>query len=180
MEEWRDISGYEGLYQVSNLSRVKSLDRTLDISNPPRKRFFKGKILSPIKSKIGYLVVSLTDDDKKRKIHYIHRLTAIAFIPNSNGVDTINHIDSDKTNNSLDNLEWCTQRENMSHFFKGREKTSAYIGVSYNKIEKRWYAVIRIKNKPIWLGAYKKEKDAISAHRKYMTENNIQNKYATL
>ena len=114
-EEWRDVVGYEGLYQVSNLGRVKSL---------PRQRKGRGvgfrttplKVLKPIK--IGdYLGICLCDCDKRRKI-YIHRLVAETFIPNLDGKSEINHIDGDKYNNNVTNLEWCTHSENGLHAFR--------------------------------------------------------------
>lgn len=96
-EIWRDIEGYEGLYQVSNLGRVKSL------GNDKTK---KEKILKFGKNKDGYLFVVLCKEGK-RKNYTIHRLVANAFIKNPSNLTCINHIDEDKTNNLVSNLEWC-------------------------------------------------------------------------
>ena len=111
MEEvWKDIEGYEGLYQVSNLGRVKSLDRTI-----AHKRFGqckrKGVILKQVERR-GYLWVDLTG---KNKAVSVHRLVAEAFIPKLKGKNQVNHIDENRSNNRVDNLEWVTPYENMHH-----------------------------------------------------------------
>lgn len=102
MEEvWKDIKGYEGKYQVSNLGRIKSLSyRNTGIS----------KILVPKINK-GYYEIGLYLNGI-RKMFFVHRLVALTFIPNPNNLPQINHIDEDKTNNCVDNLEWCTQAYN--------------------------------------------------------------------
>lgn len=115
-EEWRDVVGWEGLYQVSNLGRVKSLPRMIEFSDG-RKRFFCGKIL---KSKIvgrGYLHVGLCCG-AKTKSEYVHRLVATSFIPNPDKCPQVNHIDGCKTNNHVSNLEWCTNGENTKHAYQ--------------------------------------------------------------
>lgn len=98
-EIWKDIKDYEGLYQVSNWGRVKSL------------WFGKEKILQPVKHKNGYLYVSLG----RKKIISIHRLVAEVFIPNPNNLPQINHKDEDKTNNRVENIEWCNCKYNINY-----------------------------------------------------------------
>lgn len=101
MEEvWKDIEGYEGLYQVSNLGRVK--------------RVTTGRILKGGKDKDGYLQVTLCKDSTK-STKKIHRLVAQAFVSNSENKPEINHIDEDKANNRVNNLEWSTRKENNNH-----------------------------------------------------------------
>ena len=99
-EIWKDIKDYEGLYQVSNLGRVK--------------RITTGRVLKPLKHANGYLMVKLS----KNSIVYtktVHRLVAEAFIPNPEHKSEINHIDENKTNNNVSNLEWMTRKENINH-----------------------------------------------------------------
>ena len=93
MEQWRDIEGFDGLYQVSNQGRVKSL------------KYGKEKILKGVKSCNGYLTVGLCKDGKEVR-KYIHRLVAEAFLPNPQNLPQVNHKDEDKTNNCVENLEW--------------------------------------------------------------------------
>jgi hypothetical protein len=115
MEEiWKDIQGYEGLYQVSNLGRVKSLPRR--IVDRKNNRFFKGRVLKSYLDKDGYPTTIMSNKNKKRVIH-VHRLVAETFIPNPENKGTVNHIDGNKQNNRVGNLEWCTQLENIRHAF---------------------------------------------------------------
>lgn len=107
MELWKDIKGYEGLYQVSNEGRVKSLNY---------KRTGKEKTLCPKKHNKGYLQIQLMNGDRN-KTYTIHRLVAEAFIENPNNYPCVNHKDEDKQNNNVDNLEWCTQKYNMQYYY---------------------------------------------------------------
>lgn len=100
MEVWKDIQGYEGLYQVSNMGRVKGLR--------------KNKILHQLQRGHGYLTVDLYKDGVPRKKESVHRLVATAFIPNPDGKREVNHIDENKQNNMATNLEWVTRSENMT------------------------------------------------------------------
>ena len=101
-EEWKDVENYEGIYQVSNLGRVKSL------------KYDKEKILSQYESKSGYLYVGLCKDNKMKNFR-VHRLVANAFIPNPNNYQCVNHKDENKTNNCVDNLEWCDAKYNINY-----------------------------------------------------------------
>lgn len=124
-EIWKDISGYEGFYLVSNMGRVKSLPYEIKYINKygvETTTNIKGKILNP--SKVGrgwddgdgYLSVTLHNRSKNRRF-LVHRLVAKAFVPNPDGKPQVNHIDGDKANNRADNLEWCTREENMRHAY---------------------------------------------------------------
>ena len=104
-EIWRDVVGYEGLYQISNLGRVKSL------------LFGRERILKTRYNVEGYAVIKLTRKDKG-KIYPIHKLLAQAFIPNPENKPIVNHKDGNKMNNNLDNLEWVTHSENVKHSYK--------------------------------------------------------------
>lgn len=101
IEQWKPIVGYEGLYEISNLGRVKSL------------KYGKERILKPGTDRGGYLTVNIYIDGK-RKMFRVHRLVAIAFIPNPEGFEQINHKDEDKTNNVTLNIEWCSAKYNSN------------------------------------------------------------------
>jgi hypothetical protein len=110
MEIWKDIVGYEGLYQVSNLGRVKSLPKMCGRS------FREERLLTVDLSNCGYNRVSLCKDNKLTK-YGVHRLVATAFIENPCNLPQVNHLDGNKTNNNVCNLEWCTAKDNTNHAF---------------------------------------------------------------
>lgn len=105
IEVWKDIDGYDGKYQVSNLGKIRSIrarekNRTI--------------ILKPMVQKNGYLYVALWKDNKKKN-KLIHRLVALAFVENPNDYPEINHKDENKENNMMDNLEWCEHKTNINY-----------------------------------------------------------------
>ena len=117
-EIWKDIDGYKGLYQVSNLGRVKSLHHN------------KEKILKGSYTKEGYHLISLSKEGTQKR-YLVHRLVATAFIPNLYKLECVNHKDENPRNNNVDNLEWCTKAynncygtrlERLSKSLKGRKK----------------------------------------------------------
>ena len=112
MEEWKDIKGYEGLYQVSNLGRIKSIPRA--VCNGFNTRHIKERIRVQVKSKSGYMNVGLNKDGKFTRFR-VHRLVAEAFLPNPHNYVEINHKDEDKANNHITNLEWCGREKNCNH-----------------------------------------------------------------
>jgi hypothetical protein len=111
-EEWKDIEGYEGYYQVSNHGRIRSLDRYVQSKN--KKTLKKGMIRKLQTSHKGYSTITLLKHGEY-KTFQVHRLVAIAFIDNPNNKPQVNHIDCNKENNTPNNLEWATQDENMKH-----------------------------------------------------------------
>ena len=113
-EIWKDIEGYEGLYQVSNLGKIKSIQYLNRVNN---KSYPRNKILKIIINEKGYLKVDLYKLKKKKRFR-IHRLVAQAFIPNPNNFPEINHINGNKQDNSINNLEWCTHSYNMKEAYK--------------------------------------------------------------
>lgn len=109
VEKWRDIADYKGLYQISSIGRVRSLDRIDALG-----RLRKGKVLADVGSMGGYRKITLhRDGNSKQK--YIHCLVAETFIPNPDGLPEINHKDEDKTNNAVSNLEWCSRSYNINY-----------------------------------------------------------------
>ena len=129
-EEWRDVVGYEGLYQDSNQGRVKSLERTF-IDKIGRERYFKGRILKPAMDKGGYLRVGLCDG-KKRKTFKLHRLVCEAFHENPDNKPQVNHINEIKTDNRASNLGWATAREN-SNFGTRNERIGKKSAITKSK-----------------------------------------------
>ena len=112
MEEWKDVNGYEGMYQISNKGNVRSLDR---ISYHKRGvSRYKGKPKKKRMSTFGYWMVSFSKENKSKNF-YVHKLMGIAFIPNPKNKKFINHKNGIKTDNQLENLEWVTHSENMNH-----------------------------------------------------------------
>lgn len=100
-EIWRDCKGYEGKYQVSNLGRIWSVKNQ--------------KYLTPNIHTKGYLKVTMVAKNGKVKQEYIHRLVALSFIDNPDNLPQVNHKDENKLNNCVDNLEWCTCKENINY-----------------------------------------------------------------
>lgn len=116
-EEWRDIPGYEGRYQVSNYGHVRSLPykRTqLSSHGTVMEKKYPGKMIIPTDNGNGYKYIRLVNGEKKKNC-YIHRLVAEMFIPNPDGKKEVNHIDFNKSNNSYLNLEWVSRKENIHH-----------------------------------------------------------------
>lgn len=109
VEIWKDVCGYEGLYMISNLGNVLS---KVNINGKQKGRIMKQSICGK-----GYLKVVLCKNGEHKQ-HMIHRLVAEAFIPNPERKETVNHIDGNKKNNSVDNLEWNTYSENLKHAYK--------------------------------------------------------------
>ena len=120
-EIWKDIKGYEGLYQVSSYGRIKSLARTTSQNKRLPERL---RVLSV--DKYGYMCVNLSKDGKV-KLLKVHRLVCEAFIENPDRKPQVNHIDGNKGNNHVENLEWCTGSENIIHAFETGLKEGFHI-----------------------------------------------------
>jgi hypothetical protein len=153
MEIWKDIEGYKG-YQVSSIGRIRSL------------KFNKEKILSQHIATNGYYMVGFYGE--KYKTFTIHSLVAVAFLGHKpNGYKTVvDHIDNNKLNNNVENLQLISNRENIS---RQKPKTSKYTGVSWCKTKKKWKAQITINRKTFQLGRYKCE---LKAHLVYKEKLN--------
>tara|TARA_R110000744_G_C19063636_1_gene529288 strand:+ start:86 stop:598 length:513 start_codon:yes stop_codon:yes gene_type:complete len=168
MEEFRDIKGHEGSYQVSNLGRVKSLARMITESNG-KKRPLNSRVLKASVNKRGYYQVGLTKDGKT-KSRTIHQLVAESFLNHKPfGFKlVVNHIDHNKLNNKLDNLELITSRQNTNK--KHIKSSSDYVGVCWHKNKKKWQAQIFIKDKTKYLGYFTDELEASKAYEKALNE----------
>lgn len=156
-EIWKDIPDYDGYYQVSNMGNVKSLFRKVNGNNS--KRPVKERILKPYLNKLGYYTFNLNKDGVAN-VFKAHQLVAMAFlghIPNGNKL-VIDHINSNKVDNRVDNLQIITNRENLSKDKFGY--SSKYVGVSINGTKKKWVSKIRIKDKLKHLGVFKNPKIA--------------------
>lgn len=115
IELWKDIENYEGLYQVSNTGKIRSLDRIVKDTTRNRFQHLKGKVLKETDNGKGYKLVFL-NKGRKRENKYVHRLVAEAFIPNPTNLEEVNHKDLNKSNNCVSNLEWISNIENKRHY----------------------------------------------------------------
>ena len=130
-EEWKPVVGYEGYYEVSNLGRVRSVER-LVVSKTGRRRVFPSVVLSLYANCYGRMLVGLWRDNRINRLS-VHRLVAMAFLPNPDNLPEVNHKDENPQNNRLDNLEWCTRVYNLNY------------GTRVERIsEKNWVPVIGI------------------------------------
>lgn len=159
-EIWKNVTGYEGLYEVSNLGRVRSLDMEFETirNGYVIKWRRKGRVLSPLVRQHGYLAVQLHGkggNARGFKTFSIHRLVAEAFIPNLNNYPEVNHIDENKTNNSVDNLEWCDRLYNCRTGTRSQR-----VGISNTNNPKRSKSVAQYTKDGIYIKTYASLKEA--------------------
>lgn len=170
IEEWRKIVGYEGLYEVSSFGRVRSLDRFY-------YRLHKGKFLSPTKDRYGYLTVTLNCNGKSKTIK-IHRLVAQAFLPNPDNLPQVNHKDEVKSNNCVENLEWCDGKYNVNYGTRQERYRNTMLekghwsGLSREEYEKKRYQENKDKRKDSQRKYYQKNKDRICERQKEYSQKN--------
>jgi len=136
MEIWKKIKGYQ--YEVSNTGKVRTIERIVSFGS--QKRLIKQKTLKSYKASEKYPIVALCKD-AKHKTFRVHRLVALAFIPNKHNKKEVNHIDSDKGNNNFKNLEWSTRKENAKH---------AKINNLYNSPKGEKCKVSKLKNNQVY------------------------------
>ena len=132
-EVWKDIIGYEGLYQVSDKGRVRSLDKTIT-QKDGSTRFIKGRIMKTYICK-GYLNVDLVNMDGDKCKYKVHRLVAMTFIPNSENKPCVDHINAVKDDNRADNLRWVTYSENMLNPITRKNNSESHKDREYPKGE---------------------------------------------
>lgn len=157
-EEWRDIEGYEGLYQVSNLGRVRSLDRLVN-NHSGLKRSIKGHVLKDtLCNNRGHRKIEI-QKNKKRRSFLVHRLVALAFLPNPKKKSEVNHIDANVENNNVSNLEWVTPEENREHY---RRYHKQHVAFYYDKSKKKnkYYCRLYYGKMSFSLGYYSTKEEA--------------------
>ena len=168
-EIFKDIPKYEGVYQISDLGRVKSLPKEW-VAGTGGVRSHNGKFLKPVVGGNGYFNVALYREGK-RKTKNAHQLVAIAFLnhtPNGYNGLIVDHIDNDKSNNNVNNLQLISTRENLSKDRKGG--TSKYAGVCWDKKDNKWRSSISINGKKKYLGLFKCELEASAAYQRKLKE----------
>ena len=161
MKEWKNVKGYEGSYQISDLGEVRSLDRKVKWKDT--ERTIKGRILKPTPNSNGYPIVTLSGKNYK-----LHKLVALHFLnhPINDNSYVVDHIDNNKLNNRVDNLQYIPFRQNTSKDKWRKGKTSKYTGVSWNTNRKKWIAQIHINGQHKNLGRFNCE---LKAHLAYQT-----------
>lgn len=160
METWKRIAGFED-YEVSNLGRVKRVTLGRGTSAVGGIKKLQVNIRS------GYIQINLSKKSKKYR-KPVHRLVALAFIANPENLPQVNHKDGVKANNKVQNLEWCTRQQNMTH---GSKLGLFGEGVSLRKSNGRWRAKYSPEpNKVVWLGTFSSFEEAKSARDKKMKE----------
>ena len=156
-EIWKDIKGLEGLYQISNYGRVRSLRFHNNQVDKPRK---EPKILKPNNNGHYDFFVFHAKSDKRKRM-YVHRMVAEHFIENPNNYPVVDHIDHNRLNNRADNLQWCTQRHNVLRSI-GHDGNMHNIDTRHYKYTTTYYVVLFGKQ----VGAYKTAEEAINAREK--------------
>ena len=173
-EIWKDIIGFEGLYQISNYGNVKSCKRYVNAKFG--KRVVNEKLLSLGKDKDGYFMAILCEDAIRKTVK-VHRLVADAFIDKFDGKNIVNHIDLNKQNNTVSNLEWVSSLENNCHSRLNIKSTSKYIGVYFSKRDNNFRVSAKIKGKRFNLGKFENEEDAYNARLHFFKDNGVDNRY---
>jgi hypothetical protein len=169
-EIWKPVKGYEGIYEVSNLGRVKSLERIVKRSNG-KKYTVNEIILKGILNSNKYLTIHLHNQGVQ-KTKYIHKLVAESFLNHTPcGYKlVVNHINFDRKDNRVENLEIVTARENTNQ--KHLKSSSDYTGVSWHKPTKKWQATISINSKLKHLGLFTDEYQAHLAYQSALAQLN--------
>ena len=158
------MKDFESLYLISNKGNVYSL--------------ITKKILT-LKITHGYATHCVKSRNPRKYVR-VHRCVAKAFIPNPENKPQVNHVDGNRSNNCVENLEWVTNRENMSHASINKKTSSKYVGVTYHKQRNKFRALCTFNGKRVQIGEFKEEYDAHLAYVNFLKDNNLENKYLHL
>ncbi len=182
-EEWRNIDDFEGLYEISNYGRVKSLSRMVVMTNPHRIRYTEERIMKHHIANHGYPVVNFTVNKKGRQL-CVHVMVANAFIKIiDENANQVNHKDLDKNNPFFLNLERVSGRENVAHQLLTRKKSSKFHGVVHIVRDNRspkWRASLCMNGGNKCIGFFDTEDEASDAYQNALIEHGIENKYAKI
>ena len=170
MEIWKDIPNYEGIYQVSNLGNIKSLDRKVNHKNCV-PRFKRGVLITPGINKYGYKQVCLCKNGMQKSI-CLHLLVARTFLEEKENTQ-VNHKDFNKLNNNILNLEFITQLQNIIHKSENSIHSSKYVGITYFKRDRLWQVEVKRNNKRFYLGRFNTEEEANKIRVNFINENNF-------
>lgn len=162
-EIWKDIKGYEGYYQVSDLGRVRSLDRVVPHNLGKKERHIKSRIITPWEIPQGYLCVSLSKDGSVLK-ERISKLVAAAFLKDYVPSVFVDHINENRKDNRLSNLRTCNNGENMRNRGPQKNNKSGFKGVYQDKKSGKWISKINFESKAYHCGLYKNKEDAARAY----------------
>lgn len=176
-EKWLKIKEYEGLYQISNLGRVRSLERIVSSNSPRHKNKVvkrKGMIKAVCKDDRGYSIIQLSKNGIAKTIK-IHVLVWDHFgEKNRNGrILQVDHINQDKGNNSIANLQLLTTRQNCSKKQFKQKKSSSYVGVTWHEQIGRWKAQLHLAGKTTYLGVFKTEIEASECYQNKLKEMGV-------
>ena len=160
MEEWKDILGQEGYYQVSNFGRVRSLDRIV-IDSLKREKHLKGRILKPDLDGCYYYMHKIRGKNRR-----VHDLVASAFLGKKPSGKVVDHIDRNKLNNRAENIRYCTQFDNMKNVEYRYRGSSKLKGVHWNKSRGKWIGQVTVKGKTYCVGGYDYQWQAYRACRR--------------
>ncbi len=172
MEEiWKDIPNYEGYYQASNLGNIRTCERIIKCSNGKINKY-KSKNRKPSLSE--YRMIALSKNGNL-KMYKISRIIANLFVKGQSGIrNIVNHKDGNKHNDISENLEWCTNSENIIHSFDNNlsKSKNKIRGVFFEKRRNKWTATLYRNNKNIFIGRYLTEQEAINQYNKKLNEYN--------
>lgn len=172
MEEvWKPVVGFEEAYEVSDLGRVRSIDRVDARGNSRTGRMLTNQRLS----KRGYYLISFCKNGQQKTMS-LHRVVAMAHIHNPDNKPFVNHKNEDTTDCRASNLEWVYPRENVS--YSSKQSASRFVGVT-KAYKNRWQARIVVDGVRHWLGYFKTEEEAHKAYVNALSTHNVRNKYAT-